>query len=532
MPSSGVKIQYGNRTLDGSVLERVSINLSLNPISEEIAINTANIVMRSGITINKTTPLEIMLHDNLVLKAFAKDISKENALSIRVTAEDYIGKLADAHFDGYMFHGGREQSQDDRATTAILDVFTAAGLQNNYAIDSDLETELESTLLDGVINPCDCRDALLQIAFACRFCVTTFGQRSVRLFRLSNNAEPTVIDAERCRQDGAIEAPQYEATAITFHRFSPGATNVYALDKSTTSIIDAYGERVSVLLGDTAMSEAQFKYLTETNDEEVKKDGSVKLFFDAPYYLDVVVVGTTDRNTGQPHIDEVTAFSLSASNFLSLDDGSPIPDFDENASYEGRRSNYKGDFVKYDGEYYHFVHDKSPGAWDPTLVETAWFKGLRVRGKPYIDTNVQLKKGSSTEKVAQVADATLVNESNVLSVLNTAHEFYTAETMSVTVVDRAHGSGGYPIKYGDGYIYGEPDPNNPTQGIKYGSFSPYIVTYDAPVNIGDRVKLPTENEDVFFVGRVIQSTFELKSGVIEKQIVVSGETQEQEESEE
>ena len=94
--------------------------------------------------------------------------------------------------------------------------------------------------------------------------------------------------------------------------------------------------------------------------------------------------------------------------------------------------------------------------------------------------------------------------------------------MSATVTDRAHGSGWVPLKYGAGYKYGD--------NRKYGGLSPYIVTYDNPVVIGQLVKVPTEYENVFFVGRVIQSTFGLKNGVVEKQIVISGEVEEIEES--
>ena len=141
---------------------------------------------------------------------------------------------------------------------------------------------------------------------------------------------------------------------------------------------------------------------------------------------------------------------------------------------------------------------------------------FRLGGNKYEHTTATKRMnrddvGAGTiEKVVSVMNATLVSSHNIDNVLEKCYNWLT-KTMSTNlkIVEGKHVEYGHTVKWGE----------RKWGTFKYGEKTPPIVTYDQPVNVGDRIQAETEYLGVVD-GVAVKQSFNLNGNIIVKDTVL------------
>ncbi len=146
-------------------------------------------------------------------------------------------------------------------------------------------------------------------------------------------------------------------------------------------------------------------------------------------------------------------------------------------------------------------------------IVNAYGLDFRLVGYGYEHTTTLYRKNnpivlaSEIEKIVAVEGATLVSAANVNAVLERCYAWYMKKQQTnLKIREGKNVTGGTRAKYG-GVKYGT---------VKYGGTTPYVVTYETPVNVGDVIECETEYLGNVS-GRVIKETFSLNGGIIIKE---------------
>ena len=142
-----------------------------------------------------------------------------------------------------------------------------------------------------------------------------------------------------------------------------------------------------------------------------------------------------------------------------------------------------------------------------------------LRGKKHEhSTQIYKKKNevvlaNEIKKVVAIENATLVSQHNIDNVIDKCYNWLIkTNTVNLDIVEGKHIQYGEPYKYGTGLKYGS--------GIKYGGKHPNIVTYDEPVNVGDKIDAETEYLGVLQGKRNIKQSFNLNGNILVKKAVL------------
>ena len=140
-------------------------------------------------------------------------------------------------------------------------------------------------------------------------------------------------------------------------------------------------------------------------------------------------------------------------------------------------------------------------------------KGKKYEHKENVRTKVsEVISANSVENIKSISNATLVSTSNVEMLLDKCLEYMTIPQKTyLLIVEGMHVKGGDYIRYRDMLKYGD--------GFKYGDKSPYKVTYDNMVSVGDLIAAETEYLGEVN-GRVTEQKFALMAGNIIKEAVI------------
>ena len=145
--------------------------------------------------------------------------------------------------------------------------------------------------------------------------------------------------------------------------------------------------------------------------------------------------------------------------------------------------------------------------------------GCILRGQQYEHTTQTRRKNnpvvlaSEIEKVVSVENATLVSQYNIDNVIEKCYNWLIkTNTVNLDIVEGKHIQYGEPYKYGTGLKYGS--------GIKYGGKHPNIVSYDEPVNVGEKINTETEYLGTLQDKRIIKQSFNLNGNIIIKEAVL------------
>lgn len=170
-------LEYGViRYFTGDELQGGSILQELHPISEDISINTLdfNIVSESNFDymFQKKQKLELKKNQHLKGMFFIDESERLSQKEWDIKAVDWIGVLAKTQYSGGIY-------QDENAFGLLTDIFATA---NVPFIMSDT---LKNKTVTGHLPISNCREALMQVAFAIGAVVNTSNRINVEVFELS-----------------------------------------------------------------------------------------------------------------------------------------------------------------------------------------------------------------------------------------------------------------------------------------------------------------------------------------------------------
>ena len=143
--------------------------------------------------------------------------------------------------------------------------------------------------------------------------------------------------------------------------------------------------------------------------------------------------------------------------------------------------------------------------------------GCILRGQQYEHTTQTRRKNnpvvlaSEIEKVVAIENATLVSQYNIDNVIEKCYNWLIkTNTVNLDIVEGKHIQYGEPIKWGQ----------KKWGTFKWGERHPNVVTYDKPVNVGDKIDAETEYLGVLQGKRNIKQSFNLNGNILVKKAVL------------
>lgn len=195
MPGNRLKlhsIEYGiHITFYGEELRKCKLIQEIDPISSQIAINTCDFTIDSKRSIEysfqERQPISVYFNDVLRSTTFITSAKRKQKNIWEIQSEDYIGLMESITYYGGIY-------ADVLASDIIDDIFTVAG------VPYEIMTGTPNIRLSGHIPLTNCREALMQVAFAIGAVVDTSNSDKVIITHLSNNTTSHYIGLERIMQ--------------------------------------------------------------------------------------------------------------------------------------------------------------------------------------------------------------------------------------------------------------------------------------------------------------------------------------------
>jgi hypothetical protein len=216
-----VSIDYGYGTIFyGNELRGVKIIQSLDPISSEISINTADFTIDSKSDVEYSfqakQPLSIYFNGSLKATTFVKKSTRKAKNLWSIQSEDYIGIMDSVPFQGGIY-------VDAMAVDVLAEIFSIAKVP--YKIDE----VFNESKISGYIPYTSCRKALMQVAFAIQAVIDTSESDVVNVFALDEEVKQNVplkriMQGQNFSDDDAVTAVE-----VTSHSY-----------KAISEIVDAY----------------------------------------------------------------------------------------------------------------------------------------------------------------------------------------------------------------------------------------------------------------------------------------------------
>lgn len=217
-------IDYGKvTTFYGDELRSVNIIQEINPISAELAINTADFVIDSKtdyeFDFQKRQPCYIYFNDKLRSTAFVKSAKRTSKNMWSVSGEDYIGILDTTQFSGGLY-------DDKKATQLINEIMTLARVP--YTISDDFT----DSVVTGYIPYTTCREALMQVCFAIGAVADTSNSSTVDIYKLESDVSQT-IPLNRILQGQSVSTDTRVSTVtVKSHAYATSSESLTAYDSS------------------------------------------------------------------------------------------------------------------------------------------------------------------------------------------------------------------------------------------------------------------------------------------------------------
>lgn len=188
MPKNRLKlhgIEYGyGAEFGGDELISVRVIQEISPLSDEISVNTLDFDLRSErdieFSFQDRQTVETYFDGVLKARTFIKDFKRKSKTRWSVSTEDYIGLLETVPFKGGIY-------ENILATNLVKNIFNVAKIP--YTIQ---ESVFDGITLSGYIPFTNCREALMQVAFAMGAVVDTSNREDVYIFALPVEVSQTV----------------------------------------------------------------------------------------------------------------------------------------------------------------------------------------------------------------------------------------------------------------------------------------------------------------------------------------------------
>lgn len=177
-------IEYGYiATFKSDELMGVRIIQEVDPISTELSINTADFTLNSNRDVNfifqAKQPVNFYFNGELKAATFVSSSSRTSQKVWNVQTEDFIGVLEGVPFVGGMYKGYN-------AGNLLEDIFNTAKVPHQF------DDVFYSEEITGYLPYSNCREALMQVAFALGAVVSTANSTKVNVFRLEDDEKQTI----------------------------------------------------------------------------------------------------------------------------------------------------------------------------------------------------------------------------------------------------------------------------------------------------------------------------------------------------
>lgn len=232
MPFNRLKIRaidYGMKiTFYGDELKSAKIIQEIDPLSSQISINTCDFVIKSKRKIEysfqERQSVEVYFNDKLRSTSFVKTAKRKSQNEWSVQAEDYIGIMSNSVFYGDVY-------SNKNAVELIEEIFNIANVPYNIS-------DLSSETVNGYIPYTNCRNALMQVAFAVGAVVDTSNSDVVNVFKASDNISQK-IPLDRIFQGQSFNGDsKITAIEVTSHKYEPSDKVVTAYTNKDGGNID------------------------------------------------------------------------------------------------------------------------------------------------------------------------------------------------------------------------------------------------------------------------------------------------------
>jgi hypothetical protein len=206
----GIEYGYGAE-FSSDELKNVRLIQEISPLSDEIAINTADFDLTSDrdieFSFKDRQNVEIYFNGTLRAKTFIKDFKRKSKTQWSISTEDYIGLLETVPFVGGIY-------EDALATDLLKDVFETAKVP--YTIQ---EGAFDGIKLSGYIPFTNCREALMQVAFAIGGVIDTSNREDVYVYSLSQELSQNIPLSRIMQGQNFQTETKMTAFELTAHQY-------------------------------------------------------------------------------------------------------------------------------------------------------------------------------------------------------------------------------------------------------------------------------------------------------------------------
>lgn len=232
MPFNRLKVRaidYGMKiTFLGDELKSAKIIQEIDPLSSQISINTCDFEIcskrQTEYSFQERQTVEVYFNDKLRSTSFIKTVKRKSQNEWSVQAEDYIGIMSNSVFYGDVY-------SNKNAVELIEEIFNAANVPYHIS-------DLSSEIVNGYIPYTNCREALMQVAFAVGAVVDTSNSDVVNVFKLSDKISQE-IPLDRIFQGQTFdEESKITAVEVTSHKYEPSDKVVEAYTNKDGGNID------------------------------------------------------------------------------------------------------------------------------------------------------------------------------------------------------------------------------------------------------------------------------------------------------
>jgi hypothetical protein len=179
----GIEYGYGVE-FSGKELMGVSVIQEISPLSDEISINTLDFELKSErdveFSFKDRQTIETYFDGKLKAKTFIRDFKRKTKTNWTISTEDYIGLMETSPFFGGVY-------ENVLAVDLLEDIFGSAKVP--YTIQDGV---FDGIKLSGYIPFTNCREALMQVAFAMGAVVDTSNREDVYVHSLSDELSQTI----------------------------------------------------------------------------------------------------------------------------------------------------------------------------------------------------------------------------------------------------------------------------------------------------------------------------------------------------
>ena len=222
---SGVMIRYGTGDdaieFKGNEIRNVRLTQALNPLSSQIEISTCDFTLDSNRNIDfsfkKREPLSIFFDDKLKATMFVKTAKRKSKNIWDIQSEDYIGVLDNIPFPGGVYHGLT-------GGISLLSIILAnANIPCKFSLSQDVAVY-------GHIPYTTCREAIMQIAFACGWIIDTSDSDVLTIRKLDDEISQNIPLSRILQGQNFDEESEITAVEVTAHLYE-ASTDLQGMEK-------------------------------------------------------------------------------------------------------------------------------------------------------------------------------------------------------------------------------------------------------------------------------------------------------------